>query len=129
MSNCIGLYLLLALLSCHPSNNLPTDPVYACDKRITRHTQAARAAIFYAKATDSYYIKVVLLNSPQSTIDSSNTEISIFCNLPEEYKVAGKVITFDGGLAPLTDTTGREGLLKKVFPFGSLNYVAISKIY
>ncbi|MBR8840946.1 MAG: hypothetical protein DSM106950_45055 [Stigonema ocellatum SAG 48.90 = DSM 106950] len=121
--------LLTGLLSCqHPTPFAPVSN-YACGIPVTRSSQALSATIFYSKAMDIYYTKSIYLNSPTSTIDSTNQEINIFCALPDDYKVAGKVIKFDGSYAPIKDTTGFEGTIKKSFHVPYLYYLQISKIY
>ncbi|AUD07049.1 hypothetical protein [Spirosoma pollinicola] len=128
MNKWLSTCFLLSLFSCHQPTPLPNDPTYACDYSITFHGQALKTAIFYSTTIDSYYTKSIYVDSPKGTL-ATNEGINLFCNLPDEYQRAGKVISFDGGFAPINDSTGRASALQKIFPGRRLTYVVVTKIY
>jgi hypothetical protein len=125
MTQLISVFVILVLCSCNTNTIKPDPQGYACGKVITTEFSVVTAPIAYSSAIDSYYI-----SWPSSTVDTTtNRVISVFCNLPDDYKVVGKVMKFSGSFAQLDDTTGTEGLIKRTFNTKYANYVAIKKIY
>ncbi|QDK78352.1 hypothetical protein EXU85_06950 [Spirosoma sp. KCTC 42546] len=125
MNKFISLCLILGLAGCHKTTPDPDYTSYACGKVISTRRLAISVPIAYSKELDRYYV-----SWPSSTVDTiNNRETSVFCNLPDTYKVVGKVIKFDGSFARLYDTTGTPGLIKKTFKTEWANYLSIDKIY
>ncbi|AUD04122.1 hypothetical protein [Spirosoma pollinicola] len=120
-----SLCFLLSLLSCRQNTPTPDNTAYACGKIISKRYLAISAPVAYSKAIDSYYII-----TDSSIIDPMATrEVSVFCNLPDSYKVPGKMIKFDGSFAQLYDTTGTAKIIKNTFKTEWANYLSIDKIY
>ncbi len=113
------LLVLLCFFSCHRSTPEP-DPNregYACGQVIAYKVKRSTAPIAYSERINRYYIGS----------DMTQTDVGIFCNLPDEYKVVGKVLTFDGGFAPVSQEAESE--LVKLFPNRGVYHLKITKIY
>ncbi len=121
MNKLVVLLILLCFLSCDRSTPEP-DPNregYACGQVIAYRTGGGSTlTVAYSERINRYYI---------SYPASSSTVVGLVCNLPKEYQVAGKAITFDGAYAPVSQETESE--LLTPFPNQQVYHLKITKIY
>lgn len=119
----ILLIALTCLLSCgHDNNPQPDSEGYACGNVITYRIDLTSVPIYYAKEINEYYIQL----DPDTVM---NRQIGVFCNLPDSYKGAGKVISFNGAFAKISarDSTNTDFQFFKFFKSSSVYRLSIKK--
>ncbi len=115
---------LACLLSCGQKNDpQPDSEDYACGNVVTFRVDLNSVPIYYAKEINEYYIQF-------GSDTAMNRQIGVFCNLPDSYKGAVKMINFNGAFARISirDSASTDFRFFKFFKSSSVYRLSIKKI-